>query len=81
MKGKNSAIWVDIICPNCNQKSESSGMMMADRFGICCVVDGCGWSATYKEMKEFDKNIKKHIFAKQSQPVPNGDEIREARDA
>ena len=69
MDNKNDAVWVDVICPICIQKRNSNGMMMADNFGICCVIDGCGWSATYREMSAFGKKINRNSFVKKSHPV------------
>jgi hypothetical protein len=36
----NFAEWVmDRECPNC----ENGGMLVRDKYGIFCVVSGCGW--------------------------------------
>lgn len=33
------AEWVDMDCPKC----ENGGMVARDKFGLFCVVYGCGW--------------------------------------
>ena len=36
---KEYAEWVSVECPKC----EHGGMVAKDKFGLFCVVTGCGW--------------------------------------
>lgn len=36
---REPAEWVDIDCPKC----ENGGAVARDKFGLFCVVSGCGW--------------------------------------
>lgn len=41
------AEWVDKDCPKC----ENGGMVAKDKFGLFCVVSGCGWKENIEENK------------------------------
>jgi hypothetical protein len=41
---REDAEWVfDRTCPECEKNGRGEGMLCRDKFGIWCVISGCGW--------------------------------------